>query len=97
MMSFRQSTIPYVVKKTYVDMFYQNRFLLGYKMRFAGRFKKRRKRAIMWIRKGLTPITAHERWIDYGCYETANEYSKFSVRIWLNRNKAIKYKHFLKI
>jgi hypothetical protein len=35
-----------VKKKTFVDYFYQTRFLLGYKLRFAGRFKKRRKRSI---------------------------------------------------
>ena len=85
-----------IKKKTFVDYFYQNRFLIGYKLRFAGRFKRRRKRVIMWLKKGLTPITAHEKWIDYGFYEISNEHSQYSVRIWLNKNKNIKYKHYLK-
>ena len=50
----------------------------------------------MWLKKGLTPITAHDKWIDYGYHEIANEFSQYSIRIWLNKNKNVKYKHYLK-
>ena len=98
---FKRSSLPskysaITKKKTFVDYFYQNRFLLGYKIRFAGRFKRKRKRSIMWLKRGLIPITAHDKWIDYGDYEIAGEFSQYSVRIWLNKNKNVKYKHYLK-
>ena len=86
----------FIKKKTYIDYFYYNRFLIGYKIRFAGRFKRRRKRSIMWLKKGLTPITGHDKWIDYGAHEIANQFSQYSVRIWLNKNTNVKYKHYLK-
>lgn len=85
-----------VKKNTFIEYFYHNRFLIGYKFRFAGRFKRRRKRTIMWLKKGLIPITAHDKWIDYGYHEISNEHSQYSVRIWLNKNKNVKYKHYFK-
>jgi hypothetical protein len=68
-------------KKTFIDYFYHNSILHGYKIRMAGRFSRKRKRSIVWIKKGINPITAHDRVVDYGDYITSNRYSTYSVRI----------------
>jgi len=83
-------------KKTYIDYFFKNKAILGYKFRLAGRFRRRRKRSIVWIKKGLLPIASHEKLVDYGQSITANEYSTFSVRIWIHRNQNFTHKYFLK-
>lgn len=83
-------------KKTYIDYFFKNRSILGYKFRLAGRFRRRRKRSIVWIKKGLLPIASHEKFVDYGQSITANEYSTFSVRVWIHRNQNFTHKYFLK-
>jgi hypothetical protein len=45
--NFLSKYSAFIKKKTFIEYFYQNRFLIGYKLRFAGRFKRRRKRTIM--------------------------------------------------
>ena len=84
-------------KKTFIDYFYKNRMILGYKLRFAGRFKRRRIRSLIYVRKGLLPVSSHSKWVDYGNYVTAKEYSAYSIRVWINRNTNFIYRHFYKL
>jgi len=44
----------------------------------------------------MLPIASHEKTVDYGQSVMANEYSTYSIRVWINRNTNFKQKYFLK-
>jgi hypothetical protein len=84
-------------KKTLIEYFFKDRIIWGYKFRFAGRFSRKRKRSIVWIKRGMLPIGSHEKLVDYGAFVFKNKYSAISVRVWINRNKEFVHKHFLRL
>jgi len=78
-------------ERTFVESIYQRYVYLGYKIRLAGRFTRRVKKVIFWVNRGLTPLHAHSKLLDYGNFVDIGTFSSFSARLWLFKNN--KFKH----
>lgn len=75
---------------------YKQKSVLGYKFRFAGRFKRKRERVIVYFKKGMMPVSSHNKLVEYGYYTQTNRFSAYSIRVWIYRNSNFAHKYFFK-
>jgi len=61
----------------------------GFKFRFAGRYKRKSRRSVIWYRYGSTKSFKLSDKVDYSEVSLPLKYSLFSIRVWI-------YKDFIK-
>jgi len=69
-----------------LEKYYSQNLILGFKMRFAGRFRRRSRRALVWYKWGSMPVSKKTANIEYGEYMVPLRYSAFSIRVWIYKN-----------